>query len=127
MSEEKKQVLIVEDDPDIAALLKKKLQLEGFDVLLVGDGEEALDLLEKQIPDFIILDILMPKIEGLSVLQMIHDGEKTNHIPVIVLSNLDSEASKEQVRAIGEYEYYIKASTNLDDLVKRIKIRLGIE
>ncbi|MBU1164031.1 response regulator [Patescibacteria group bacterium] len=123
---QKKLILLVEDDPDISALMEKKLSIEGFDVKKIMDGEEAINYLETNIPDFVILDILMPKIEGISVLQMIHDGEKTNKIPVIVLSNLDSQDSRDQVNAVGDYEYFVKAKTDLDDLVKRIKEKLGI-
>jgi len=125
MSENKKKILIVEDDPDILSLLEKKLQFEDFATINAVDGETAIDLAEKEMPDFIILDILLPKIEGISVLQMIHDNKKTSHIPVIILSNLDSQDSIDQVKAVGNYEYCIKAKTDLDDLVKKIKTSLG--
>ncbi|RJR31269.1 DNA-binding response regulator [Candidatus Parcubacteria bacterium] len=126
MPEFNKKVLIVEDDPDIGNLLAKKFNLEGFEILTAIDGERALEIAEADLPDFIILDILLPKIEGLTVLQCLHDNIKTSKIPVIVLSNLDSQDSFDQVKAIGDYEYKIKSKTNLDDLVKDVKGKLGI-
>lgn len=126
MRKKAKTILIVEDDPDISNLLEKKLNLEGFKTIKAVDGESAIALAENQKPNFVILDILLPKIEGISVLQYLHDEQKTAKIPVIVLSNLDSQESIDQVKAIGNYEYCIKAKTNLDDLVKKIKERLGI-
>jgi len=124
MSHQDKKILIVEDDQDLLSLMNKKLTDEGFSVAAVETGREALDFLEKDKPNLILLDVLLPDIDGLTVLNEIATKEETKNIPVIILSNLADQGSVEQVAAIGDYEYLIKAKTDLNDVVKKIREKL---
>lgn len=120
-----KNILLVEDDKDLLELMNKKLTQEGFAVIKAETGRQALDSIAKK-PDLVLLDILLPDIDGLSVLNEIAGNPETKKIPVIILSNLADSGSVEQAAAIGDYEYLIKAHTDLNDLVKKIRQKLGL-
>ena len=121
-----KTILLVEDDKDLLNLMNKKLTEVGFKVASVETGRQALDYLKQEKPDLVLLDILLPDIDGLSVLNQIAADEETKFIPVIILSNLADQGSVEQAAAIGEYEYLVKAKTDLNDVVEKIKQKLEV-
>jgi len=118
------KILLVEDDSDLLLLMNKKLTDEGFDVQAVETGQEALDALSQSKPDLVLLDILLPDIDGLTVLNEIASKQETKNLPVIILSNLADQGSFEQAEAIGNYEYLVKAKTDLSDVVKKIREKL---
>lgn len=120
-----KIILLVEDDKDLMGLMKMKLTSEGFKVIIAETGQQALDQLEQK-PDLVLLDILLPDIDGLTVLNEIASNPKTKNLPVIILSNLADQGSFEQAKAVGDYEYLIKAKTDLRELVAKIKRKLGL-
>ena len=120
------KILLVEDDQDLIELMSKKLEMEGFDVIKVETGQDALDALSQK-PDLVLLDILLPDIDGLTVLNEIATHKDTKNIPVIILSNLADHGSMEQAEAIGTYDYLVKAHTDLDSVVKKIREKLGIK
>src|SRR3989338_3249776 len=121
-----KNILVVEDDPDLSSLMKKKLTDEGFAVIAAQTGQEALDAIATAKPDFVLLDILLPDIDGLTVLNEIASKPETKSLPVIILSNLADQGSREQAAAIGDYEYLIKAKTDLSEVIKKIKEKLHL-
>ncbi len=121
-----KTILLVEDDNDLLTLMNKKLTDEGFAVISAQTGQEALDKLKAK-PDLVLLDILLPDIDGLTVLNEIASHEETKNIPVIILSNLADEGSLEQAAAIGNYEYLVKAKTDLKEVVRKIREKLNIK
>src|SRR3989344_7777731 len=121
-----KNILVVEDDPDLSSLMEKKLTDECFAVTVAQTGQEALDAIAARKPDFVLLDILLPDFDGLTVLNEIANKPETKNLPVIILSNLADQGSFEQASAVGNYEYLVKAKTDLNDLVKKIKKRLNI-
>lgn len=124
----KKKILVVEDDSDLLNLMNLKLTQEGFETALAETGSQALDYLKNQpLPDLVLLDILLPDIDGLSVLNEIANTTKTKSLPVIILSNLADEGSFEQAEAIGHYDYLVKATTDLNVVVKKIKEKLGLK
>jgi len=126
MANQIKKILIIEDDKDLLFLLNKKLGNEGFNVIICETGQQALDYLAKEKPDFILLDILLPDIDGLSILNEIAKSPETKNLPVIILSNLADQGSFDQAAAIGDYEYLVKTKTNLNEVIKKIKIKLEI-
>ncbi|MBI3290789.1 response regulator [Candidatus Falkowbacteria bacterium] len=121
----KKTILLVEDDRDLLSLMNKKLKQENFNVLQAETGQQALDILAKQKPDLVLLDILLPDIDGLTVLNEIASKEETEDLPVIILSNLADQGSLEQAQAVGDYEYLVKAKTELNEVVKKIREKTG--
>ena len=121
------EILVVEDDEDLLSLITKKLTVEGFKVMAAATGQQALDYLTKQKPALVLLDILLPDIDGLSILNEIATQPKTKDLPVIILSNLADQGSIEQASAIGQYEYLVKTKTDLNEVVKKIKEKLNIK
>ena len=119
----KPRILLVEDDSDLQYLMHKKLEMEGFEVIQALTGQDALDCLDKN-PDLVLLDILLPDIDGLTVLSEIVKDKKTKNLPVIILSNLADHASMEQAQALGQYDYLVKAKTDLNAVVVKIREKL---
>ena len=106
----------------MAGLLAEKLTKGDFDIRLAQDGEAALKELEKDdLPDIILLDLLLPKISGFDVLKKVKETEKTKNIPVIILSNLGSQEEIAKGLRLGAASYLIKANVLLDEVVKKIK------
>lgn len=81
-----RNVLVVDDDPAIQRVLVQALQLEGYQVTTADDGEQALAAIDLDVPDLVILDVMMPKVSGFEVLQRIRDASETNSLPVILLT-----------------------------------------
>lgn len=124
MTQIKNNILVVEDDPDLLSLVNQKLTSEGFKTTLAETGQQAIDYLKTGRPDLILLDIILPDIDGITVLQTIANNNDTKAIPVIIFSNLEEQGSLEQVAAIGDYQYLVKAKTELKDLVAIIRRKL---
>lgn len=116
-----KTILVVEDDPDLKEIISLKLSQEGFNVVKTDSGQEALDKIEGSLPDCVILDVMLPDIDGLTVLNEIATHSKTKDLPVIIFSNLTDTSLYNQVGAIGKYECLEKAKTDLSLLVEKIK------
>ena len=119
----KGSVLVVEDEPLLGNLLKRRLAKEGFEVLYAKDGEEALEVLKQSEPDLMLLDIILPKISGFELLEIISvdpqlSGKK---IPVVVISNLGQEGDIEKARSLGVVGYFVKAQLSFEDLVRQVK------
>lgn len=124
LSQSNKKILLVEDDPELLDMMKTKLSLSGLEFEIAETGQEALDYLKQNRPVLILLDILLPDIDGLTILTELAKKEETKTIPVIILSNLADQGSLEQAAAIGPYEYLVKAKTDLNELVKKIKAKI---
>jgi len=123
----KKKILLVEDDRDLLELMNKNLVDNGFDTVCAETGQQALDFLQSRDLDLVLLDIILPDIDGLTVLSEITKNPKLKNLPVIILSNLDDIGSFEQAAAIGQYEYLVKAKTELKTVVAKIKEKLKLD
>lgn len=120
-------ILIVDDDEHLRHILSEKLLSEGFHVQLAKNGEEALHSLTKHPADLVLLDILMPKKDGLQTLKEIRTGQLADaNIPVIMLTNVSEKEMLAQALEMGVDDYIIKAEIKLQDLVKKIKAILGL-
>ncbi|MBI5418104.1 response regulator [Candidatus Poribacteria bacterium] len=104
----KDKVLVVDDDPDIRELLSQSLSSELFDVLLSENGEEALNMVDQDKPDLIILDIMMPGIDGLEVCRRLKENPQTNTIPVLMLTAKSGVGDKIEGFVTGAEEYIAK-------------------
>ena len=119
MSNEPKKILIIEDEKPMARALELKLTHTGFRVQSVGNGEEGLVLLEKEKFDLVLLDLVMPKLDGFAVLAEIKKkGIKT---PVMVQTNLSQEDDEKRAKALGAKEFFIKSNTPIAEIVEQIK------
>ncbi|OGL34519.1 hypothetical protein A3F64_02410 [Candidatus Saccharibacteria bacterium RIFCSPHIGHO2_12_FULL_42_8] len=123
----KKKILLVEDDTNLAAVYKGRLELEGFEVIVVNNGEEALSSAVKSKPDLVLLDAMMPKISGFDVLDILRNTPETANIRVIMLTALSQEKDKERAESLGADEYLVKSQVVIGDVVARVKHHLGIE
>jgi DNA-binding response OmpR family regulator len=121
------KILIVEDEFFLRNILEKKLQAEGFDVILASDGVEAVEKTVKEVPDLILLDLILPKKNGFEVLEEIKKDPYLKNIPVIIISNLGQEIDIDRAKKFGVNEYLIKARTSLDTVVEKIKEIKGIK
>lgn len=129
MTEQEQQgrrVLIADDDPLILRMYQRKLRADGYDVAVAHDGSEVLVELQRNTPEIIMLDIMMPVMNGVETLKAIKNNEKTKDIPVIMLTNLgDRPEDIEKAKAMGARDYLVKADTELSALSLRIKKELG--
>ncbi len=113
-----KRILVVEDEEMIAKPLAMKLRLSGFEVNNAFNGEEALDVLSKEKYDLIILDLMMPKVDGFGVLAELQKRGDTT--PVVVATNLNQAEDVSRVFELGVTNYYVKADTTLDQIVEHV-------
>jgi len=122
------KVLLVEDDLFLREICAKKLAKEGFSVFEAIDGEEALKILEKNIPDVVLLDIILPAINGFDVLKKIRSNKnsKISKVPVIMLSNLGQEDDVKKAMDLGASNYLVKAHFTTDEITEKIKKELKI-
>ncbi len=123
----KKKILLVEDDEALSAVYYSRLELEGFEVLAVNNGEKALSTAVQFRPDLILLDIMMPKISGFDVLDILRNTPDTANIRVIILTALSQPKDKERAEMIGVDDYLVKSQVVIGDVVQRIKFHLGMQ
>lgn len=117
---DKGTVLIVEDDAFLKKLLADKLRREGFQVEQVDGGKEALEYLSRETPIIVLLDLVMPGIDGFQVLEEIRKDQSKKNMPVMVLSNLGEQENIERARSLGANDYLIKAHFIIDEIIERI-------
>lgn len=115
-----KKILWVEDDKFLSNILLKKFETSGHVVLKATEGEEALRLIEKEMPDIIVLDILLPGMNGFDILQKIKMNDKYRSIPAIMLSNMNKPSDIEKAKLLGAQKFLVKAAVSLDEIVKEV-------
>lgn len=120
MTKKQPKLFIIEDDIFISKIYEKKLTKEGFDVNVAHDGKEALSKLEATEPDIILLDLVMPNMDGFGLLEKMKKSKRLQNVPVIVLSNLEQASDIERAMALGAKEYIVKASVSIQDVVDKI-------
>lgn len=122
----KKKILLVEDDTALAAVYKSRLDLEGFEVSEVHNGEDALSAAVAFKPDLILLDAMMPKISGFDVLDILRNTPETANIRIIMLTALSQPKDKERAESLGVDDYLVKSQVVIGDVVERVKHHLGL-
>lgn len=120
------KILIIEDEPTLRKTMAEYLAAEKFKAIEAADGEAGLLLAKKEIPDLILLDIILPKKNGYEVLEELKKDEKTKKIPIILLTNLESPEDIEKAFEKGASTYLVKSDYRLEDIVKKIKETLKI-
>jgi len=120
MENHARRVLLVEDDRYLRKAAAAMLRRQGFTVLTAEDGEEALRVAAER-PDLILLDLIMPKIQGFEVLKALKRDPRTSGIPVVILSNLGQESDSKAAREMGAVDYWVKSNLDLEELVRRIE------
>ena len=120
-----KKILLVEDDDGLASVYVARLEAEGFDVKRVDDGEDALATAVDHKPDLILLDIMMPKVSGYDVLDILRNTPETANIKVIMLTALGQDGDKEKADKLGADDYLVKSQVVISDVIDRIKTQLA--
>jgi len=117
---DKKKILIVEDDEFLRSLTVKRLESDGYVVAVAVDGETAVGAVTEEKPDLILLDLLLPGLNGFQVLEKIKASDETKNIPVIVFSNLGQKEDIEKAKELGANDFLIKANFTLDDVIEKV-------
>jgi len=126
MDTRKRKILLVEDDTALASVYRSRLELEGFDVCEANNGEDALSLAVSKHPDLILLDVMMPKISGFDVLDILRNTPETTNIRVIMLTALSQPKDKERAEQLGVDDYLVKSQVVIGDVVERVRYHLGM-
>lgn len=115
------KILIVEDDKFLRDLLEAKLIKENFPILTAVDGEDGLKKIQDEKPKLVLLDLILPGLNGFEILKNIKENPETTNIKVIILSNLGQEEEVEKAMNLGAADYLIKAHFTLEEIVEKIK------
>ncbi len=121
MKKAKNKILIVEDDAVISAMYKSKFESDGFEILIASDGADGLELAKKEKPNIIMMDIIMPRMDGFSVLAELKKASQTKNIPVIMLTNLGTDEDKDKAKKLGVVDYLVKANLTPAQISEKIK------
>lgn len=117
----KNKILIIEDEKILAEMYKEKFEAEGFSVFLAFDSQEGFEMAKKEKPELILLDILLPSENGVSLLQKIKKDNNISKIPVIAFSNYDDQKTKKEAMELGAIDYIIKANHAPQEIIDKIK------
>ncbi|GAC1498933.1 MAG: hypothetical protein NVS1B10_01110 [Candidatus Saccharimonadales bacterium] len=120
-----KRILLVEDDDGLASVYVTRLQAEGFDTRRVSNGEEALASALSYHPDLIVLDVMMPKVSGFDVLDILRNTPETANLKIIMLTALSQESDQERAKTLGADDYLVKSQVVIADVVDRIRHHLA--
>jgi CheY-like chemotaxis protein len=115
------KILIVEDDPLMSRMYQKIFKFEGYDVEMAGNGEEGLEKVKTAKPTLILLDIMMPKMNGLEVLGKLKGDEALKSIPVVMLTNLAGQSDAEKALAMGAIKYIVKSEYEPKQVTNMVK------
>ncbi|MBI4091082.1 MAG: response regulator [Candidatus Komeilibacteria bacterium] len=115
------KILIVEDEEMLSTMYKVKFENEGYDVYAATNGAEGIELAAQNVPDLILLDIIMPKVDGFAVLKKLKENPKTKDVPVILLTNLGQDEDISRGKELGATGYLIKANNTPSEVVAKVK------
>ncbi len=121
-----KKILFIEDEERLRETLSIKLKEDGYEVFTATEGESGLKLAGEKKPDLILLDLILPKMDGFKVLEQLKSSLETKNIPVIVLTNLESGKDIEKVLNLGVSSYLVKANYSLEEISKKVSDALAL-
>lgn len=119
--DKQKTILVAEDDTLYASVYQNKLTKEGYNVVVVGDGAQAVKKASELMPDLILMDLIMPEMDGFTALEKIKSGSDTKGIKVVVMSNLGQDSDIKRAKDLGAEEYFVKANISIQELVEKIE------
>ncbi len=117
----KKFILIVEDDPNYSEIYKEKIIKEGFDVVVAPNGESGLKTAKKRRPDLILLDIVMPKMDGFEFLKKIQQYDNLKDVKILVMTNLSQDSDVSLALKSGASDYFVKSDMSIGEMMEKIK------
>jgi DNA-binding response OmpR family regulator len=122
----KKKILLVEDDDALANVYMIRLESEGFDIRRVANGEDALAAAQEYKPDLILLDVMMPKVSGFDVLDILRNTPQTANVKIIMLTALSQDSDRQRAEQLGADDYLVKSQVVIADVVDHIKQQLDM-
>lgn len=125
MAKQSSTVLIIEDEPMISSMYQTKFGMEGFTVATAGDGQDGLEKARTLAPAVILLDIILPKLDGFAVLQEIRKDDQISKTPVILLSNLGQDEDVKKGKELGADDYFVKSNHTPAEIVDKVKALIG--
>lgn len=120
-----KKILFIEDEPTLQKAINKFLENEGYEAISAIDGKLGISMAKKILPDLILLDLILPKMNGFEVLKELRKDESTKNIPIIVLTNLEGSADVEKAISLGAKDYLVKANYELSEIAEKISKTLN--
>jgi CheY-like chemotaxis protein len=120
-----KKILLIEDEEVLISLIEKKLTQTGYEIFVARNGLEGMEKMREMKPDLILLDILMPKMDGMEVLEAMQKDEALREIPIIVISNSGQPVEIDKIRELGARDWLVKAEFNPQEVVEKIKKQIG--
>src|SRR4051812_46549183 len=121
-----KKILLVEDDDALANVYVMRLKGEGFNVVRVANGEDALAAAKEHKPDLVVLDAMMPKVSGFDVLDILRNTPETANLKIVMLTALSQDSDKKRAEELGVDDYLVKSQVVITDVIDRIKKHLGL-
>lgn len=122
-----KRILLVEDDEALGQVYLTRLEEEGFEVRRCDNGEDALAAALSFKPELVLLDVMMPKVNGFDVLDILRNTPETANLKVVMLTALSQESDRERATQLGADDYLVKSQVVIADVVERVKHHLGVE
>ena len=122
---DKAKILVVEDEEILLTALKEELGTGGYEVEGAGDGVEGFDKVKSFKPDLVLLDLVMPKMDGMETLQKLKADPETRDVPVVILTNLSDYERISEALSLGAMDYLVKANYKLEDLLDKVKTVLS--
>jgi len=122
-----KKIIIIEDEETLLNLLDKKLNQEGYEVIVARDGEEGLEKIKSNKPDLILLDIVMPKMGGFEVMEILRKDEELKKIPIIIISNSGQPVELDRAKELGVVDWLIKTDFDPQEVVDKVKKQFNKE
>lgn len=121
MKNKKSTILLIEDDSFLLNMYSTKFELEGYNIMSAENGALGLDIACKEIPDIILLDLMMPEMDGFEVLKRLKSNSKTADIPVIILTNINQQEDISRGLSLGALDYFIKAHFVPSEIVDKVE------
>jgi len=120
-----KKILIIEDDKSLSKMFSKALEAKGYEVILASDGKGGLNKAKTNLPDLIVLDIMLPDSDGIEILKALKADSNTSDIPVVISTNLGDQTTVSRILEAGGKEYLVKSDWGIDEIVEKIEASLG--
>ena len=120
-----KKILLIEDEEIVIDVLREKLKKEGYDVLVAKNGEEGLKLIKELKPDMVLLDVVMPKMGGFEVLEIMSKDEELRKIPVVIISNSGQPVELDRAKALGVKDWLIKTEFDPQEVLDKVVKQIG--
>ncbi|HSW80203.1 MAG TPA: response regulator [Candidatus Saccharimonadales bacterium] len=120
-----KTVLIADSDEFITVAYRDGMENAGFQVIIANDGEHTLELLKSESPDAVLLELILPEVNGFEILQFMKKSKSLKHVPVVVLTNLSQASDEAEAREYGAADFLVKSETTVQDMLARLESLLA--